>query len=63
MLSRLKISYLEDVNHSETDLDSNGRAFETFMTSFDATGKETEVNELEEIGIALADFIRREAEA
>lgn len=33
------------------------------MTSFDATGKETKVNELEEIGIALDDFIRREAEA
>ena len=30
---------------------------------FDATGKETKVNELDEIGTALADFIRREAEA
>ena len=30
---------------------------------FDATGKETKVNELDEIGAALADFIRREAEA
>ena len=31
---RTVVSYLEDVNLSETDLDSKGRAFETFMTSF-----------------------------
>jgi type I restriction enzyme M protein len=28
---------------------------------FDATGKPTKVNELDEIGVALADFIRKEA--
>lgn len=31
---RTVVSYLEDVNLSQTDLDSKGRAFETFMTSF-----------------------------
>ena len=31
---RTVVSYLEDVNLLETDLDSKGRAFETFMTSF-----------------------------
>jgi type I restriction-modification system DNA methylase subunit len=31
---RTVVSYLEDVNLSETDLDAKGRAFETFMTSF-----------------------------
>lgn len=31
---RTVVSYLEDVNLTETDLDSKGRAFETFMTSF-----------------------------
>lgn len=31
---RTVVSYLEDINLSETDLDSKGRAFETFMTSF-----------------------------
>lgn len=31
---RMVVSYLEDVNLSETDLDAKGRAFETFMTSF-----------------------------
>lgn len=41
---------------------------ETFMAiaediGFDATGKPTKVNELDEIGIALADFIRKEAES
>lgn len=30
---------------------------------FDATGKPTKVNELDEIGAALADFINAEAEA
>lgn len=30
---------------------------------FDATGKPTKVNELDEIGAALADFINEEAEA
>lgn len=30
---------------------------------FDATGKPTKVNELDEIGVALADFIKKEAEA
>ena len=30
---------------------------------FDATGKPTKVNELDEIGVALADFINEEAEA
>ena len=30
---------------------------------FDATGKSTKVNELDEIGVALADFIKKEAEA
>ena len=30
---------------------------------FDATGKPTKVNELDEIGVALADFIRKEAKA
>jgi hypothetical protein len=40
----------------------------TFMAiaediGFDATGKPTKVNELDEIGPALADFIRQEAEA
>ena len=39
-----------------------------FMTiaddiGFDATGKPTKVNELDEIGVALADFIKKEAEA
>ena len=31
---RTVVSYLEDVNLSETDLDSKGRAFEAFMKSF-----------------------------
>ena len=31
---RTVVSYLEDINLSDTDLDSKGRAFETFMTSF-----------------------------
>ena len=31
---RTVVSYLEDINLSETDLDAKGRAFETFMTSF-----------------------------
>lgn len=31
---RTVVSYLENVNLSETDLDSKGRAFETFMGSF-----------------------------
>ena len=31
---RTVVSYLEDISLSETDLDSKGRAFETFMTSF-----------------------------
>ena len=31
---RTVVSYLEDVNLTETDLDSKGCAFETFMTSF-----------------------------
>lgn len=31
---RTVVSYLESVNLSETDLDSKGRAFETFMGSF-----------------------------
>ena len=30
---------------------------------FDATGKATKVNELDEIGVALTDFIKKEAEA
>ena len=30
---------------------------------FDATGKPTKVNELDEIGVALADFIKKEAVA
>ena len=30
---------------------------------FDATGKPTKVNELGEIGVALADFIKKEAES
>ena len=30
---------------------------------FDATGKPTKVNELDEIGVALADFIKKEAES
>ena len=30
---------------------------------FDATGKATKVNELDEIGVALADFIKKEAES
>ena len=30
---------------------------------FGATGKPTKVNELDEIGVALADFIKKEAEA
>ena len=33
------------------------------MHNFDATGKPTKVNELDEIGVALADFIKKEAEA
>jgi type I restriction enzyme M protein len=32
--ARTVVSYLESVNLSETDLDSKGRAFETFMGSF-----------------------------
>lgn len=32
--ARIVVSYLEGVNLSETDLDSKGRAFETFMGSF-----------------------------
>jgi type I restriction-modification system DNA methylase subunit len=32
--ARAVVSYLESVNLSETDLDSKGRAFETFMGSF-----------------------------
>ena len=31
---RTVVSYLEDINLSQTDLDAKGRAFETFMTSF-----------------------------
>ena len=31
---RTVVSYLEDVSLSDTDLDSKGRAFETFMTSY-----------------------------
>src|SRR5581483_4349427 len=32
--ARMVVSYLESINLSETDLDSKGRAFETFMGSF-----------------------------
>ncbi len=32
--ARTVVGYLEDINLSETDLDSKGRAFETFMGSF-----------------------------
>jgi len=32
--ARTVVSYLEGVNLSDTDLDSKGRAFETFMGSF-----------------------------
>jgi type I restriction enzyme M protein len=32
--ARIVVSYLEGINLSETDLDSKGRAFETFMGSF-----------------------------
>lgn len=32
--ARTVVSYLESINFSETDLDSKGRAFETFMGSF-----------------------------
>lgn len=32
--ARVVVGYLEDINLSETDLDSKGRAFETFMGSF-----------------------------
>ena len=31
---RTIVEYLQDINLSETDLDSKGRAFETFMDSF-----------------------------
>ena len=31
---RAVVGYLQDINLSETDLDSKGRAFETFMGSF-----------------------------
>jgi len=31
--------------------------------NFDATGKHTKVNGLGEIGVALADFIKKEAES
>lgn len=52
----------------ESEAASLLRDEETFMAiaediGFDATGKPTKVNELDEIGPALADFIRREAEA
>ena len=31
---RTIVEYLQDINLSKTDLDSKGRAFETFMGSF-----------------------------
>ncbi len=63
--ARTVVSYLESINLSETDLDSKGKAlddYDIFMAiaediGYDATGKETDNNELDVITPDLTNFI------